>query len=58
LVLGTAVLWGLFDKFKVRISVRVIIIVVMFLLFGFGAVLPVVGLIDIWANFRKLVRSP
>jgi len=58
LVLGTAVLWGLFDKFKVRISVRVIIIVVMFLLFGFWAVLPVVGLIDIWANFRKLVRSP
>jgi uncharacterized protein YybS (DUF2232 family) len=58
LVLGTAVLWGLFDKFKVRVSVRVVIIVVVFLLFGFGAVLPVVGLIDIWANFRKLVRSP
>jgi uncharacterized protein YybS (DUF2232 family) len=58
LVLGTAVLWGLFDKFKVRVSIRVVIIVVMFLLFGFGAVLPVVGLIDIWANFRKLVRSP
>jgi uncharacterized protein YybS (DUF2232 family) len=58
LVLGTAVLWGLLDKFKVRVSIRIIIIVVMFLLFGFGVVLPVVGLIDIWANFRKLVRSP
>jgi uncharacterized protein YybS (DUF2232 family) len=58
MLLGAAVLWGLFDKFNVRVSVRVIIIVVMFLLFGFGALLPLVGLIDIWANFRKLNRSP
>jgi uncharacterized protein YybS (DUF2232 family) len=57
MLLGTAVLWGLLDKFNVRVAVRIIILVVMFLLFGFGAVLPLVGLIDIWANFRKLGRS-
>jgi len=57
MLLGTAVLWGLFEKFNVRVAVRVIILIVMFLLFGFGAVLPLVGLIDIWANFRKLNRS-
>jgi uncharacterized protein YybS (DUF2232 family) len=56
MVFGTAVLWSLLERFNV--SVRVVIIVIMFLFFGFGAVLPVVGLIDIWANFRKLVRSP
>ena len=57
MLLGTAVLWGLLDKFNVRVSVRVIILVVVFLFFGFGAVLPLVGLIDIWANFRKLGRG-
>ncbi len=57
MALGAAVLWGLFDKFKVRVSIRIIVIIVMFLFFGFGAVLPLVGLIDIWANFRKLGRN-
>lgn len=45
------------DKFNIRLAIRVVILVVMFLFFGFGAVLPLVGLIDIWANFRKLGRS-
>jgi uncharacterized protein YybS (DUF2232 family) len=57
MILGTAVLWGLLDRFNVRVSVRVIIIVATFLLFGFGVVLPLVGLIDIWVNFRKLGRG-
>ena len=55
--LGAAVLWGLFEKFKLRVLIRVIIIIVMFFLLGFGVFLPLLGLIDIWANFRKLVRT-
>jgi uncharacterized protein YybS (DUF2232 family) len=58
MLLGAAVLWGLFAKFNVRVLVRVIILAVIFLLFGFWAALPLLGLTDIWGNFRKLVRSP
>jgi hypothetical protein len=56
LILGMAVLWGLLDKFKVRNTVRYIILVVVFFIFGL-IFLPAFGLIDIWANFRKLKRS-
>lgn len=57
LLLGIAVLWGLLERFKVRNSVKIFIIVIVFLFFGFLIILPVLGLIDIWANFRKLNRS-
>jgi hypothetical protein len=57
MVLGTAVLWGVFEKFNVRVLIRVIIILVMFFLLGFGVFLPLLGLIDIWANLRKLART-
>ena len=57
MVLGAAVLWGVFEKFNVRVLIRVIIIFVMFFLLGFGVFLPLLGLIDIWANLRKLART-
>ena len=57
LVLGISVLWGLLERFKVRNPVRIFILIIIFLFFGFLIILPVLGLIDIWANFRKLNRS-
>ena len=56
--LGTSVLWGIFERFKMGFFIRIIIIV--FLWFFFVAALlvfPLLGLIDIWANFRKLKRN-
>jgi uncharacterized protein YybS (DUF2232 family) len=57
LVLGAAVLWGWLERIKVRPVFRIIILVALFLLFGFFIILPILGLIDIWANFRKLKRT-
>ncbi len=57
LVLGTAALWGLLDRIKVGYKIRIILIIVLFLFFGFFLILPLFGLIDIWANFRKLKRT-
>lgn len=58
LVLGTAVLWGIFERFKISIMLRVIILIIAGLFIGFTIfILPFLGLIDIWANFRKLKRE-
>lgn len=57
MVLGAAVLWGLLVKFNIRVLIRVIILLAVFFLIGFGVGLPLLGLIDIWANFRKLNRT-
>jgi uncharacterized protein YybS (DUF2232 family) len=58
LVLGTAVLWGIFERFKISIMLRVIILIILGLFIGFTIfILPFLGLIDIWANFRKLKRE-
>ncbi len=57
-VLGISVLWGIFIRFKLALVVRIII--TAFLLFFFGIaliVVPLIGLIDIWVNFRKLKRD-
>ena len=57
LVLGAAALWGWLERIKVSPNIRIIILVALFLLFGLFIILPVFGLIDIWANFRKLKRT-
>jgi uncharacterized protein YybS (DUF2232 family) len=58
LVLGISVLWGIFERFKVPIVLRVIILIIMGLFFGFTIfILPFLGLIDIWVNFRRLKRG-
>jgi uncharacterized protein YybS (DUF2232 family) len=58
LILGIAVLWGLFERFRVSIMLRVIILIVVGLFIGFTIfILPFLGLIDIWANFRRLKRE-
>ena len=57
-ILGISVLWGIFGRFKLGLLIKVIIIA--FLLFFFIVALfifPLLGLIDIWANFRKLKRN-
>ncbi|MBM3707279.1 MAG: DUF2232 domain-containing protein [Actinobacteria bacterium] len=57
LVLGIATLWGIFERFNIRNSLKYLIMLAIFLFFGLFLFLPVLGLIDIWANFRKLDRS-
>jgi len=55
-VLGFSVLWGIFDKFKFTSFLRILILIIMgFFIFLF-ALIPVLGVIDIWANFRKIER--
>jgi uncharacterized protein YybS (DUF2232 family) len=57
-VLGISVLWGIFARFKLGLLIRVIIIAVLWFFFGIALfVFPLMGLIDIWANFRKLKRE-
>ena len=55
-VLGVSVLWGLFERFKIRIIWRVVILVVISLFMGLVIILPIVGLFDTWINFRRLKR--
>ena len=57
LMLGASTLWGLLERFKIRNAIKIFILAIIFLFFGFIIVLPVLGLIDIWANFRKLNRG-
>jgi len=57
-VLGISVLWGIFARFKLGLLIRVIIIAVLWFFFGIALfIFPLMGLIDIWANFRKLKRE-
>lgn len=56
--LGTSVLWGIFDRFKLVLMIRIIIIGFLWFFFGIALIiLPLMGLIDIWANFRRLKRE-
>ncbi len=58
LVLGVSVLWGILERFRVTFVWRVGIFVIMGLFFGFAIlILPFLGLIDIWVNFRRLNRG-
>ena len=58
LILGISVLWGIFERFRIIIVLRIIIIVILGLFSGFSIfALPFLGLIDIWVNFRRLKRG-
>ena len=58
LVLGISVLFGIFARFKVGIVWKILIFASLWFFFGFALIVfPLLGLIDIWANFRKLKRK-
>ncbi|MFZ3386944.1 MAG: DUF2232 domain-containing protein [Candidatus Hydromicrobium sp.] len=58
LVLGISVLWGILGRFKVPFIWRISIFIILGLFFGFAIlILPFLGLIDIWVNFRRLKRG-
>jgi len=57
LVLGASTLWGIFERFKLTTFWRYFILFVIILIPGFILFLPVIGLVDIWANLRKLNRG-
>lgn len=58
LVLGISVLWGILERFKVIFIWRIGIFVIMGLFFGVAIlIMPFLGLIDIWVNFRRLNRG-
>jgi uncharacterized protein YybS (DUF2232 family) len=56
-VLGISVLWGIFERFKVSFFWRIAFLLFMgFFLVFMVFLLPLLGLVDIWANLRKLKR--
>ncbi|MBM3709497.1 MAG: DUF2232 domain-containing protein [Actinobacteria bacterium] len=57
LVLGASALWGFFERINFKTFWRYIVLIFIFLMPGLILFLPVFGLIDIWANFRKLKRT-
>jgi len=58
LVLGVSVLWGILERFKVAFLWRICIFIILGLFFGpVILILPFLGLIDIWINFRRIKRS-
>ena len=58
LVLGVSVLFGIFARFKLGTIWKILIFASLWLFFAFALIVfPLMGLIDIWANFRKLKRK-
>ncbi|MCD4669234.1 MAG: YybS family protein [Actinomycetia bacterium] len=58
MVLGISVLWGIFERLKTGFLIRVAVVIFLLFFFGFGLIIfPALGLIDVWANFRKLKRN-
>ena len=57
LVLGASTLWGIFERLNLTAFWRYFILFVIILTPGFILFLPVIGLVDIWANLRKLSRG-
>lgn len=58
LILGISVIWSLMEKFKVPLIWKIGIFILIALFSGFTVfVLPFMGLIDVWVNFRKLERG-
>ena len=55
-VLGFSVLWSIFDKLHTAILWRILIILSISFFVVLIIVIPVIGIIDVWANFRKLDR--
>jgi uncharacterized protein YybS (DUF2232 family) len=57
LVLGASTLWGIFERFNLTAFRRYFILFIIILTPGFILFLPVIGLLDVWANLRKLNRG-
>lgn len=55
-VTGFAVLWGIFDNFKVAYLWRILIIIAISFFMVLLIIIPIMGILDIWINFRKLER--
>ncbi|MCL6087477.1 MAG: YybS family protein [Actinobacteria bacterium] len=55
-VLGFSVAWGIFDKFNVALIWRVLIILLISFFLILIVVIPIMGILDVWINFRKLER--
>lgn len=55
-VLGLSVLWSIFDKMHTPSLWRVLIILMLSFFLILIIVIPIMGIIDVWANFRKLER--
>jgi hypothetical protein len=55
-VLGFSVLIAVFKKYKLNVLFRLIIFFLLFFM-GLIVLMPVVGLADIWINFRKIKRK-
>lgn len=55
-VLGFSVLWGMFDKFNISLMWRVLIILAISFFLILIIIIPVMGVLDVWINFRKLER--
>ena len=56
-VLGVSVSWGLFERFKIRMVWRAVILIMISLFMGLIIILPIMGLFDTWINFRRLKRK-
>lgn len=58
LILGISVLFGIFARFKIGTLWKIFIFAFLWFFFGSAfIVFPLLGLIDIWVNFRKLKRK-
>ncbi|MEE8324753.1 MAG: DUF2232 domain-containing protein [Candidatus Humimicrobiaceae bacterium] len=58
LLLGISVLFGIFARFKMGIIWKVLIFASLWFFFALALIVfPLLGLIDIWANFRKIKRK-
>ena len=55
-VTGFAVLWGIFDNFKMAYLWRILIIIAISFFIVLLIIIPIIGILDIWINFRKLER--
>jgi uncharacterized protein YybS (DUF2232 family) len=55
-VLGFSVLWSMFDKLHTSTLWRVLIILMLSFFLILIIIIPIMGIIDVWANFRKLER--
>lgn len=55
-VIGFAVLWGIFDNFKIAYVWRILIIIAISFFIILLIIIPIIGILDIWINFRKLER--
>jgi hypothetical protein len=55
-VLGFSVLWSMFDKLHTSTLWRVLIILILSFFIILIIIIPIMGIVDVWANFRKLER--